>query len=588
VTEQARSLLEARSLRVVFQPIFSFGDARMLGCEALVRGPAGSSLEAPLDLFRAAQQEGVVVELNIVCLQEILRAFAHRGIAGDLFVNVSPQLIVQPGFSQERASRFLQAIGIVPERVVIELTEDYPTFDFALVQESLRLYRAMGFRVAIDDLGEGFASLRLWSELRPEFVKADKHFVSGIAHDALKLQFLRAIQHIGAASGARVVAEGIENADDFRLARDLGIACAQGWFIGRPAEVPNPSLPAQAAAANDDGRVPVMPHVRMHAVSRSRAGDFARRVEPASGATGVAELRARFERFRGLDAIPMVEGDSVAGLVSRCRIEALRGDEDCACEAVIDDAPLRVEADLDLDALTALVLEADGRRLADGFVILERGRYLGMGRSGDVLRALQGAHVRAARYTHPLSVLPGQVPIDEHLDRLLRAQVSFVVWIVQIEEMHAFNDAEGFEGGDRLIQASARLLESLCEPGTDLVGHVAGTRFVLLLQSDDWRLRARRAIAAFPRVLEAHASREVFERGYFCLAGRDGRSQVRPLPRLTLGAVPVLPGVFESRHEVLAEAKRANRAAARGPASALYIDERRANAYPQSLLLEPQ
>ena len=60
---------------------------------------------------------------------------------------------------------------------MIELTEDYPTFDFRLVQESLQLYRSMGFRVAIDDLGEGFASLRLWSELKPEFVKADKHFV---------------------------------------------------------------------------------------------------------------------------------------------------------------------------------------------------------------------------------------------------------------------------------------------------------------------------------------------------------------------------------------------------------------------------
>ncbi|MGE5615946.1 MAG: EAL domain-containing protein, partial [Bacillota bacterium] len=389
-----RSVLAARALRVVFQPIFSFRASRMLGCEALVRGPAGSSVEMPFELFRAAQHEGRVVELNVVCLQEILRAFAERRIDGDLFVNVSPQLIVQPGFSQERASRFLKSLGVVPERVVIELTEDYPTFDFSLVHESLQLYRAMGFRVAIDDLGEGFASLRLWSELRPEFVKADKHFVAGIAQDAVKLQFLRAIQHIAGASGAEVVAEGIENADDFRLARDLGIACAQGWFIGRPAERPHATLPPAVCAANDDGRVPVMPYPRLRTVTRSRAADFARRVEPARSCTPLAEVLARFERSRTLDAIPVLEREALAGVVSRWSIEALGIPGERDCSAVLDAAPLRVEANLDLEALTALVLEADGRRMADGFVVVERGRYLGMGRSVEVLRGLQDAQLR--------------------------------------------------------------------------------------------------------------------------------------------------------------------------------------------------
>ncbi len=118
---------------------------------------------------------------------------------------------------------------------MIELTEDYPTLDFREVHEALMAYRSMGLRVAIDDLGEGFASLRLWSELRPEFVKADKHFVTGISDDPVKMQFLRAIQHIAENSGSLVIAEGIENAADFKMVKEIGIACGQGWFIGHPA-----------------------------------------------------------------------------------------------------------------------------------------------------------------------------------------------------------------------------------------------------------------------------------------------------------------------------------------------------------------
>ena len=140
------------------------------------------------------------------------------------------------------------------------------------------LYRSMGFRVAIDDLGEGFASLRLWSELRPEFVKADKHFVRGIARDPVKLQFLRAIQHIAENSGSQVIAEGIENAEDFRVAKDIGIACGQGWFIGRPAEQPNTRCPPKPSSrANADARLPVVPAPRLRARHRAaRAGLRAR------------------------------------------------------------------------------------------------------------------------------------------------------------------------------------------------------------------------------------------------------------------------------------------------------------------------
>jgi len=588
---EVQRILADRALATVFQPIFGFREGRIIGFEALVRGPEGSMLRAPEDLFAAAQHAGLFVELGVVCVQETLRAFSRAGLDGALFLNISPQLIMQRGFDQDRAARFLSSLGLEPTRVVIELTEDYPTVDFRFVHESLMLYRAMGFRVAIDDLGEGFASLRLWSELKPEYVKADKHFVRGIARDPVKLQFLRAIQHIAENSGSQVIAEGIENAEDFRVAKDIGIACGQGWFIGRPEAEPNTRLTGEAELAFADARVPVVAAPRLRAGSEPTAHEFVHAVAPIGPRDTIEQALARFAAAPpSLASIPVVDGETILGLLSRTELELVAASPGAArltsrpCLEVADDAPIRVEARLELGDLTALLVESDARRIADGFIIVSNGRYLGMGTAADVMRALQTSRVLAARYTNPLTLLPGQVPINEHLERLLAGRGAFSAWFVEVDPMRGLNDAIGFQQGDALIHAAARLLESVCQPGVDFAGHVAGSRFALLMQSDDWLARARNALEAWPGVLAEHVPPDVLELGYFAARTRDGQDRVRPLPRLCIGILPVLPGVFESRHEVVQAAREAVRRAMAQPGSSYYVDEQHGNAYPQSVL----
>jgi GGDEF domain-containing protein len=286
----------------------------------------------------------------------------------------------------------------------------------------------------------------------------------------------------------------------------------------------------------------------------------------------------------------VIDAGGVRGVVSRTQLELVAASPEGErlvsrpCIDLADETPIRVEADMDLATLTALLVESDARHLADGFVIISKGRYLGMGASQDVMRALQNSRVLAARYTNPLTLLPGQVPINEHLERLLKGRRPFTAWFAELDQMRGFNDALGFERGDKLIHAAAGLLEGLCQPGVDFVGHVAGARFVLLMQSDDWLARARRALAEWPAVLDGHMPREVAERGYFTARTRDGADKVRPLPRLSIGILPVLPGVFETRHEVVEATRQAVRRAMEQAGSAFFVDEQRGNAYPQSLL----
>jgi EAL domain-containing protein (putative c-di-GMP-specific phosphodiesterase class I)/GGDEF domain-containing protein len=593
IRQEARALvqrvLDERAISAVFQPIFGFREGRIVGYEALARGPAGI-LQAPQELFGAAQEAGVSLELNILCIQEILRAFSRHALEGNLFLNVSPQLIIQRGFEQERAARFMRELGLDASRIVIELTEDYPTVDFRFVHESLMLYRSMGFRVAIDDLGEGFASLRLWSELRPEYVKADKHFVRGIARDPVKLQFLKAIQHIALSSGSQVIAEGIEGEEDFRVAKDIGISCGQGWFIGRPAARPNTRLPDEAQAAYADARLPVLAAPRLRAGTEPGAQDLVHAIAPVAPGDSLGHAFERLSASPGIASLPVVREGTVVGVLSRTRVEILAAGLDAArqlerpCAEVLDPAPIKVDASLDLGDLTALLVESDARRVADGFVITTQGRYLGMGRTVDVMRALQSSRVLAARYTNPLTLLPGQVPINEHLERLLKGRSAFTAWFIEIDQMRGLNDCVGFEKGDALIHATARLLETVGRPGVDFAGHIAGSRFVMLVQSEDWAERSERLLALFAEALVTHLPGDAIDRGYFAARTRDGRDHVRPLPKLGVGILPVLPGVFETRHEVMAAAKRAAKQALAEVTSSVHVDEQSGNAYPQSIL----
>lgn len=236
--EELIRILETRAVTPVFQPILAFATGEVLAYEGLIRGPADSPLHAPTLLFEAATRAGFLTELNMLCARKVVRQFARLGLRRQLFLNVTPQTVLEVKDDVQRISRFIRDCGIDLAQVTIELTENQHIVDRSIFGEALMLFRGAGFRVALDDLGEGFSSLRLWSELRPDFVKIDMHFVQGVSGDRVKYQFLQSLQQIARGCGSALVAEGVETEADFCVLRDLGIDNAQGFLIGRAVQKP--------------------------------------------------------------------------------------------------------------------------------------------------------------------------------------------------------------------------------------------------------------------------------------------------------------------------------------------------------------
>lgn len=235
-------LLLQRDLHMRFQPIVNTRERIVLGYEALVRGPEDSILHGATALFETAQQEGVLAALERLCRELACTRFVELDLPGKLFLNVSPMTLTDPHHPQGETLRILERTGLDPSRVVIELSEHYPTPDIELLARATRHYAGMGFEIAIDDLGSGYSGLRLWSEIRPDYVKIDRHFVAGIQDDRIKREFVRFIRDISSRIGCRVIAEGIETASEYLTLHGLGIDNLQGYYLGYPQERPLPVI----------------------------------------------------------------------------------------------------------------------------------------------------------------------------------------------------------------------------------------------------------------------------------------------------------------------------------------------------------
>ena len=573
-------ILARRQLSALFQPIVNLRNGDIIAYEGLIRGPSDSPLHAPMNLFRVARACGLTVRVEHLCRQVILERFAELALPGKLFLNVSPECLLQRDARPGETLEYIHHLGIAPDRVIIELTENQPTHDYALMREAVRHYRQMGFQIAIDDLGEGFSSLRLWSELRPEYVKIDMHFIQGINNDPVKLQFVRSIQEIAEKSNTLVIAEGIETQAELLVVRDVGVANGQGYHLGRPHARPARATSAEVVKALARDGVAVYPQ---RAAEQNLATVFkllhqVRTVPPSMNNNDVYDI---FLKEPKLLIIPVVDGEQPLGLISRFEMidhfarpyqRELYGKK--SCKQFMDRNSLTADKDTTLQELSFRMVQADAHHLFNGFIITDQGRYLGLGTGHDLMREITQMQINAARYANPLTQLPGNVPINEHIDRLLESGARFWACYVDLDHFKPFNDVYGYRRGDDVIQLTGRLLGERCDANRDFVGHIGGDDFMVLFQSEDWEARCGAILADFEQSVQDFYSIEDRERGGYLSEDRQGRKVLYPLMSLSIGAIRIEPRQYYTHHQIATAAAESKRQAKKIHGNSLFLDRR--------------
>lgn len=261
-----QDIILGEGLTSVYQPIVDLGTGDIFAYEALTRGPRGSQLESPMTLFAIADEVDLTVELDRACFRSALRNATTLEPVHRLFVNLLPMSFYDQAFIEVEIGNLLTATGLTPANIVFEITERLAIENFASFKRALSTYTAMGFGVAIDDVGTRHSNLETVMSLRPHFIKLSDVLVRGIARSTVKREMVRSLRHIAETIDAVMVAEGIEDLEDVVALRDLGIRYGQGYYMARPAppfitlkdevraelRAVAPNVPPSSVIAHDD------------------------------------------------------------------------------------------------------------------------------------------------------------------------------------------------------------------------------------------------------------------------------------------------------------------------------------------------
>lgn len=244
--KRIEQVLRERTFLTAFQPIHELATGRVIGVEALARFVDDGGGGSPERWFSEAATVGLAADLEFAALESALTA--ATGLPSQLYValNLSPETCLDP-----RLPGFLTRSGISPDRLVLELTENLAVAAYAPLVAALAPLRTRGLRVAVDDAGAGFASMRHILHLHPDIIKLDRSLIAGIDKEPGQRALGAAMVEFAQRIGAQLIAEGIESEAERAAVTGLGMFAGQGFLLGRPSADPQ-NWPAWKAVQGRD------------------------------------------------------------------------------------------------------------------------------------------------------------------------------------------------------------------------------------------------------------------------------------------------------------------------------------------------
>ncbi|MGE7842615.1 EAL domain-containing protein [Lysinibacillus sp. NPDC093712] len=237
-----KKIIETKDLHTFFQPIMNLQTKETMGFEALNR-PTPSDLFSSVDQFyEFVGQTDCVFLFECFCRNLSLQRFKER-LHGEmlnknfmLFLNIHPNVLLDKKYNSGETLQLLKELGIKPQQVVFELTERSAVLDFVEFERVLSHYRSQGYRIAVDDMGSGYNSLKTLIYLKPEFIKLDRSLIQFIDKNSEQQQLVTLLMTYAEQAETKIIAEGIERQEELDYLQDIGIHYAQGYAIGKPSK----------------------------------------------------------------------------------------------------------------------------------------------------------------------------------------------------------------------------------------------------------------------------------------------------------------------------------------------------------------
>jgi EAL domain-containing protein (putative c-di-GMP-specific phosphodiesterase class I)/GGDEF domain-containing protein len=547
IVDQFRMLIRDGGIRPVFQPIVDIRGGSVFGYEVLSRGKP--PLESPEAFFRVARENDMLWECEQACRKAAFSSGPFKAWNKDarLFINVSPEIFVDPRFRRTFSAARLKEAGFSERQMVFEITEKCSVPDYRALSEAVAHFRHQGFEIALDDLGAGNSGLQTLACCAPDYMKIDMSLIRGITHDPYKQNIVAFLCSFSSKVNAKVIAEGVEDWDDLRTVLELGVRFAQGYCLARPTgeiEAPEESVMREIRDIRNDilRRTGDVCEGEEGVMALAQRGTVLRCAE-----IDCEEMERRFRRSPSTDHVVVLDGAKPYGLITRQGFFQKMGGafgyqlfQKQAVECAAKRDFLAVPRQTPVSGLAKSAMERCHDDLYDPVVVVdENGNYSGTITMKQIISRAEELEIERALNCNPLSGLPGNRHIEAWIRESRDGGTPFSLIYADLDRFKEYNDTYGFTNGDRLIMLLTRILrDALADlPKGSRLGHVGGDDFVCVVPGKVPADVLKTVCVSFDRDRMELFSRTDALRGFFEARDRKGEiCQVR-LTTLSLSVV---------------------------------------------------
>jgi diguanylate cyclase (GGDEF)-like protein/PAS domain S-box-containing protein len=482
---------------VAFQPLINVRIGGVVAVEAVASSPSGDLDE----LFREAQRDGLLADVDAQVAAHAVTAYAGHGIGLPLHLNVLASTVANAPERMGVVRTALREAGRREQEVTLEINPPVSGWGERLLSGAHSL-RDCGFRIALDHVGGGEVPLELVADLRPDVVKLDRRLWQQVPERLHRLTFLDSVRHVCEATNARVVADGVDEQDHLALLRHHGVALGQGNLLAPVDQRPPEN--SWTSTTRLDASDPSVPAVEPRAAGPLVA-EFIMPATMLPADVSADEVHQMFVSCPEITCIVLVDSNGrPQQTIDRNRfLLGVTGPYGYALHArkpaarLADEPRVVTTSTTALEALDLITRSSNDRFNEDAVVVDETGRCLGVVPAGTLIRGMTECKVEEAASLNPLTRLPGSDSLAREFARRIDHGDEFTLSWWDVNKFQAVNEKVGFAAGDHLIRSIGQSLSDAAAPLPSVrIAHPGRDDFLVLAPFEDLLALAKRVFDA--------------------------------------------------------------------------------------------
>ncbi len=557
IEEEISKILDRKQIKTVFQPIISLRDGSLLGYEALSRVKGDSFIKSPDELFFYAGQCNRLWDLELLCRTKSLEsAFLNNEHPMDtkLFVNVNPNIMHDVKFRQGFTKEYLSQYGITPENIIFEITERNAVNDMSSFKSTVNHYKEQTYKIAIDDAGAGYSGLNLISDIKPHYIKLDMNLIRNINEDSIKFALVKSMIELSHMANIHLIAEGIETREEMATLINLGVHYGQGYFIQKPVEEMATISAEVIEILKDINRK--KNHTFGNQVNSIYIENLTTDAYTISPSTSVEQVFEIFKKNPSILGLCIVKNNTVMGTICKARFTLMLSGQygfslyqKKTITYLMETDFLAVDSQTPISAVSHIAMSRPADKLYDFIVVTKNSEYLGTVTIKDLLQKTTEIEVVNAKHQNPLSGLPGNLIIEQKINKCINSDDKYSILYLDIDNFKAYNDVYGFENGDLIIKLlSSTIMKNVTS--NQFTGHIGGDDFVIILDNYDMESVCKTVTEDFEREVLKYYTENDIKNGFIITQNRHGQTEKFPLISLSIVGISNKNNKYTDQYQI--------------------------------------